>query len=523
MGYTINDIKVDTSVFTLEDVKDAINRIFNIQSGDFYKLKGEKWYHDLLRAVTFHSGDRKQIISDITSLAQLQQLFMQVYVQHYKDLDAQLNQNILLISELNQTVRKLYNKCVMKLELQADVESFDVNEATVLQLFLGEYKSQNNKEEEFRKYRRSVIGLLGSSTPTSEFDAEQLGYVPHPDTFYRCALELCAIDNGFADESFPENIKNCLSHLALSEVKKGKIKSAVEKQADIMGVSYFTDGKYNSNYADFNLEGLELQEHAVAGPAYDNEPPVDRPMRRAIEDMCVYIAPPKNGKEKKSADNLKLMLKNAHCKISEEADGCDYYIYYPSTKGVDQVKQMATKLVHENDYGCSIFQSGDFGAYIYLAYSSLEDIDTNLRDSIVVAYEECSVKSIKDKAIENWKKQHVLKDPQDQMSRKVGAFIDNAADVAKTFAVGVKSSEDPSGKKISKFGKKVGGNAIIVASTLGKGFGKAASSLGSIVETLGDKGISKVSNDSFDKEILPAIQCDFLATTLFDLMKAGDL
>ncbi|WP_298020875.1 hypothetical protein [uncultured Dysosmobacter sp.] len=42
---------------------------------------------------------------------------------------------------------------------------------------------------------------------------------------------------------------------------------------------------------------------------YDNEPPVDSPMQRTIEGMCVYIAPPQNGKEKKSADNLKLMLK----------------------------------------------------------------------------------------------------------------------------------------------------------------------------------------------------------------------
>ncbi len=126
------------------------------------------------------------------------------------------------------------------------------------------------------------------------------------------------------------------------------------------------------------------------------------------------------------------------------------------------MKQMATKLVYENEYGCSIFQSGDFGAYIYLAYSSLEDIDTDLRDSIVVAYEECSVKSIKDRAIENWKKQHVLKNPQDQMSRKVGAFIDNAADAAKTFAVGVKSLEDTSGKKISKLGKRLAATQLLL-------------------------------------------------------------
>jgi len=95
---------------------------------------------------------------------------------------------------------------------------------------LGEYKSQNQKEDDFIKYRGSVVPFYGSTDPTSKFDEKQLQYVQHPEVFCRCAYELCALDGCLENEVFPDNVIGMLDNLDVSPAKRRGIKDAVLRQ-----------------------------------------------------------------------------------------------------------------------------------------------------------------------------------------------------------------------------------------------------------------------------------------------------
>lgn len=259
MNYSIHDIHVDTNMLTVADIQSASRQIFELKEGEFEKIRNQKWYHDLLRAVTFGVGDRKRIISDITSINKLQQLFMQIYLQYYKDYNAQLDQLVDDLLSLNSTVYKLYMSCVAKIDLHKDISDFDPVDSARLQLLLCAYVSQNGNEEAFKAYRRKIMSLLPTSDTESVFDAQQLRLVQNPEVFYRCACEMCSIDGCLSDNGFPADIETALDELVLSQKKCREIRTAVIRQAENFGSDYFWTEKYQPN-REFSTEGICLVE-----------------------------------------------------------------------------------------------------------------------------------------------------------------------------------------------------------------------------------------------------------------------
>lgn len=255
VGYTINDLQVDSNIFTPEDAKEVAEHIFSLKSEEFQDLKNAAWYQRFLKAVTFRSGSKKLMISNITSLSKLQQFFLQIYAQHYNGLDQQLNQIIDAVENLDSKVSKLYSG----LELQADIRQFSREEAGILQLLLCAYQSQNDREAEFQKYRGSVISIFGDVEPQGEFTPEMLTrYTGHHEVFCRCIYELAAIDGSLEIEMFPPIIKDALDHLTIAEVTKRNIKKAVMRQVSSFGIQYLTDEKYKSEALDLN--GIEFKD-----------------------------------------------------------------------------------------------------------------------------------------------------------------------------------------------------------------------------------------------------------------------
>jgi hypothetical protein len=106
MNENYDSIVVNKDVFTVDDARDAAKQLFEVQVDDFHALKDEKWYKHLLNAITFGSDRKKKVIRDIRSLSKLQTIFMRVYCENYKGLDAQLNE---LIDNLSKTNGSLKN------------------------------------------------------------------------------------------------------------------------------------------------------------------------------------------------------------------------------------------------------------------------------------------------------------------------------------------------------------------------------------------------------------------------------
>lgn len=256
VGYTINDLQIDPNIFTPEEAKEVAEHIFSLKNEEFQDLKNAAWYQRFLKAITFRPGSKKLIISNITSLSKLQQLFLQIYAQHYNGLDQQLNQIIDAVDNLDSKVSKLYSG----LELQADIRQFSREEAGVLQLLLCAYQSQNGREAEFQKYRGAVISIFGDVEPQGEFTPEMLSrHAGHHDVFCRCIYELAAIDGSLESEVFPPIIRDALDHLAIAEVTKRNIKKAVMRQAASFGIQYFSDEKYKPVTLDLN--GVEFKDY----------------------------------------------------------------------------------------------------------------------------------------------------------------------------------------------------------------------------------------------------------------------
>lgn len=247
MTYTLNDVHIDKEKFTVEDAIEAAEQIFSLKEDEFQRIKNEKWYHHLLQAVTFGSGDRKKIISDITSLSKLLQIFMLIYAKSYKDQSSQLDQIINNVRQEDQMINKLYRACIVNLELSENLACLNDIDSAILQLFLMEYKSVNGKEDDFKKYRANVVGRLGGQYPVSDFKKEQLGKVQNPRTFYRCACELCAIDGDLENREFPPDIEAALEHLTISLADRRKVEKAVLREADSLGIDYIIE-KYKPNY-----------------------------------------------------------------------------------------------------------------------------------------------------------------------------------------------------------------------------------------------------------------------------------
>lgn len=246
MNNRISHIQIDSDIFTIEDAINAARELFEDQTGDFEQIKNRKWYHHFLNALTVQVNDKKKIIKDIRSLAKLQELFMMVYANQYAALDAQLNEIIDNIRKVNAFAERLYDSCVLEIRSQKDIRSMSKGDQELLLLFLAEYHSIKHKDYEMSVYRRNVQSLMNAMLPESGFSAEQLCYVTSPEIFYRCALELCAIDDLIHTLAMPENISEAIEYLNLSPKKKEKIIKTLMRELEVFGYDYPLE-KYKKN------------------------------------------------------------------------------------------------------------------------------------------------------------------------------------------------------------------------------------------------------------------------------------
>lgn len=246
MDNAINSIILDKNEFTIEDAKEAAKQIFETQTADFYEIKEEKWYKRLLNAITLGAGRKKKVIKDIRSLSKLQTIFMRVYSEHYKDVDAQLNALIDNLSQTNIVVKKLYETCVLGIKPQAGIEQMPMLDREVLLLTVANYKSVNDKENELKKYRASLAKAASINMPEGQFNTELLEKVDTVDVFYRCMAEMRAIDES---DFMPETIAVALENLNISNNAKKKIDELVSIEVDSFGIGYIVN-KYSDGEED---------------------------------------------------------------------------------------------------------------------------------------------------------------------------------------------------------------------------------------------------------------------------------
>lgn len=240
-----------------EDLLDAANIIFSIEEEDFEKIKFEKWYQTLFRAITLNQDGKKYAVKGIHSLAKLQQLFMTIYVKNYRKSHVQLNEIIDAVTTNSEKIKKLYGACILNLEEQQSLSSLDAHDAEILALFLGEYRnSEGVVPDKVKKYNRGVLNALDQKVPKGSLDNHQIRKLKNPKVVYRCFMEQSAVDGTIDSQEWTDKIYEDLKDFELSENSKSEIKESVKYEAEIAGTDYFIIKytKDNAGVLDIDFE-----------------------------------------------------------------------------------------------------------------------------------------------------------------------------------------------------------------------------------------------------------------------------
>lgn len=154
-------IEFNKDLVTETELIDAAQTIFNMEQKNFEKIKNEKWYQTLFHAITLNQDGKKYMVKGIHSLAKLQRLFMELYINNYRKAYEQLDSVIEVATKNSNAINKIYGMCVLKLEEQPNLTSLDDYDSDILALFLGEYRDENGDvPEQVKKYNRGVLNAL---------------------------------------------------------------------------------------------------------------------------------------------------------------------------------------------------------------------------------------------------------------------------------------------------------------------------------------------------------------------------
>lgn len=238
-------VEFNAEQMSKDELVEAANRIFLEQEADFEKLKSEKWYQTLFHAITLNQDGKKYAVRGINSLTKLQQLFMDIYVKNYKKTHEELDAVIDTVTKQSETIKKLYDMCVLGIEKQEELETINSQDAKILAKFLCEYKDENGSvPSAVRDYNRGVMWALNRKVPSEPLNKHQIRRLKEPKVVYRCFMEQCAVAGTIDTQEWTDKIYEDLKDFELSENSKNEIKESVKEEAESFGKEYFI-GKYS--------------------------------------------------------------------------------------------------------------------------------------------------------------------------------------------------------------------------------------------------------------------------------------
>lgn len=270
---------------TYEDLKNMAVDIFREEETSLEELKKASWYKKFLKSLVFYQGNKKLVLKNIKNLANLQTVFLKLYVQELQDQNTALNNIIENVIKTQEAVKKIYNRCVIKFIDLGNIDELkkDVDASKYLVSFLTVFKTDLDFDEEtfnnLKNYNLAVKNYLGVLDVNRIEDVSTLEYInsKYHDVFYRCALEQCVVTNCYDKKAeyfdFPESVSTALNYLNVSRNKAQELQNLVRDELESFGKKSFID-KYSisNDWAD-DLDLVEEEEAGIdSGSDVEKEP-----------------------------------------------------------------------------------------------------------------------------------------------------------------------------------------------------------------------------------------------------------
>lgn len=240
---------------SFSDVEEAIKNITTSNEKQFDSIKKEKWYHRLFNCVTFSQKGKKRMAVQISSLAQAQQVLMDILVRLSAQ-DAQIalyiNQNIQDIRRLSENdlylqerVNQLEVAITMGIKKIDSIKDLDGNSKQVLCACLQHLCSLfNYPSQEQQEYANNVITYLGVDAETNDLEAA-LEVISESN---RRIMAQCCLEYIFLYElnfAYSDKVEDFIDNFDLGNKTLKTLKSRIESTFDLRGEEGIIN-KYNS-------------------------------------------------------------------------------------------------------------------------------------------------------------------------------------------------------------------------------------------------------------------------------------
>ena len=255
--------------FTYEELEKIAEEIFSENKTSLDELKNTPWYKKLFKSLVFQQGNKRLVLKNIKNLANLQSIFLKLYIQELKNQNTDLNKLIEDVIVTQEAVKKLYNRCALKFIELGNIADLKKNDTAsnylvwFLTLFREGLDIDEKAEKRLQSYNLAVRKYLGVVTVNMTEDISTLERIGFHEVFYRCALEQCIVTNRFDKENeyfdFPEKILTALDYLNVSRNKVNELRSHVKNELENFGQDLFIE-KYGNSKDWIDLEDLELVE-----------------------------------------------------------------------------------------------------------------------------------------------------------------------------------------------------------------------------------------------------------------------
>lgn len=264
---------IDTTELTPEIIKQMANDLFSSTRTDFDEIKNRTWYKKLLNAATLGVNDRRMTIKNVRSLANLQTLFLNLYMSQEISHDAELDEIVMSVQYLQESVISLHRKCVLQLTNIQGPEDISREDQQILLWFLTlinqDHMLPKEQCERYRNYNFIIKSCCNKVIQAEEKpNFEMLKNVEFPKVFYRCAAEQAVYT--FGEIRFNDSMVTALKKLSISEEDREAINNAVRQEVRHFTLDVLLQ-KYSFIEGEGDFDGFETEVILPESKLPDNE------------------------------------------------------------------------------------------------------------------------------------------------------------------------------------------------------------------------------------------------------------